>query len=201
MKDLNDEYYIMFEDTGLDAVSIDGYIQPAFSPQDPAPDQHTIEMYISLGDDEENIQFYDIHFESLVKAVCKETVANVLKSLNLYRVQILQGTHGEVVEEYGQVFYKLWCYNRISCLDFGRSKYGSKDDDYTRVYDLEKIVLDSGKLSSVPEDRRLAFRLSERPTHLILHKKIVDDLLTHNFSGANYIPIREYGGIDDIFKK
>jgi hypothetical protein len=197
MKDLNDEYYVMFEDTGKDLVSIDGYIEPDFSLDDPAPSPHTVKIYITLGE-KKNPKFEDLHFSSLVKIVMKKQVVDVLQRFDLYKVQLLKGTHGEVLEKFNQMYYKLWCYNRIRCLDLENSEYGRKNSNGTRVYDLETIVLDSERLVQIPLEQRLMFYLAERSQCLIVHQSVVDELSKHDFIGASYIPVKSWG-LDSVF--
>ena len=171
MKDLNDEYYVMFEDTSKNLVSIDGDIEPDFALDDPAPEPRTVEIYISLGK-KINPKFEDIHFESLVDIVMKKQVVDALQRFDLYKVQLLKGTHGEVIEKFNQMYYKLWCYNHILCLDLEESKYGSKDSDNSWVYDLEMIVLDSERLEKTPFEQRLMFHIGERSDCLIVHQSL-----------------------------
>jgi len=197
MKDLNNEYYVMFEDTSKNLVSIDGYIEPDFALDDPAPEPHSIDIYISLGG-KKNPTFEDIHFESLTDIVMQKQVVDVLKKFELYKVQLLKGTHGEVIEKFNQMYYKLWCYNHILCLDLEKSKYGSKDSDNSWVYDLETIVLDSERLRQTPLEQRLMFHIGERSDCLIIHQSIVDELSKHNFVGASYIPVKSWG-LDSVF--
>ncbi len=197
MKDLNDEYYVMFEDTSRNLVSIDGYIEPEFALDDPAPIQHALEIYITLGS-KKKPKFEDIHFQSLVNVVVKKSVAEVLSDIHLYKVQLLKGTHGEVIENFNQMYYKLWCYNHILCLDMENSKYGSKDADNSWVYDLKTIVLNSERLAMIPLEQRLMFHIAERPDYLIVHQSIVDALESHSFVGASYIPVNKWG-LDSVF--
>ena len=196
MKDLNDEYYVVFKDTNKNLVSIDGYIEPDFALDDPAPEPHTVEIY-NVGR-EKNPKFVDMHFQSLTDIVMQKKVVEILEKFNLYKVQLLKGTHGEVIEQFNQMYYKLWCYNHILCLDLEKSKYGSKEADNTWVYDLETIVLDSERLGQVPLEQRLMFYLAERPQCLIVHQSVVDELSKHDFIGASYIPVKSWG-LDSVF--
>jgi hypothetical protein len=197
MKDLNDEYYVVFKDTSKNLVSIDGYIEPDFPLKRPAPEPHTVEIYITSGG-KKNPKFVDMHFQSLTDIVMQKKVVEILEKFNLYKVQLLKGTHGEVIEQFNQMYYKLWCYNHILCLDLEKSKYGSKEADNTWVYDLETIVLDSERLGQVPLEQRLMFYLAERPQCLIVHQSVVDELSKHDFIGASYIPVKSWG-LDSVF--
>lgn len=197
MKDLNNEYYVMFKDTSKDLISIDGDIEPDFAIDDPAPEPHTVEIYMTLGS-RKNPKFEDIHFEALTNVVIKKSVVDVLNKFPLYKVQLLKGTHGEVIKEFNEMYYKLWCYNHILCLDLDKSKYGSKESDNSWVYDLKSIVLDSERLAKTPLEERLMFHIAERPDCLVVHQCIVDELAKHDFVGASYIPIRKWG-LDQIF--
>ena len=195
--DLNEHYYVLFEDTSLKMVGIDGDIEPDFPPYMPAPIHHTVEVYITMGK-KKNPRFYDIHFAAGCLPIVTEPVYKELEKLNLYKVQLLKGTHGEIIEEFDLMMYKIWCYNRIQCLDMEKSKYGSKESDNSRVYDLERIFLDNERLAQVPEEERQIFYIAERPTCLIVHQNVVDALEPHKFQGASFTPVNKWS-LDSIF--
>ena len=199
MTDLNNEYYVLFEDNSLNLVSIDGHIKPYVHPEDPVPEDYTMKVYVALGS-KRNPKFVDIHFRSCIRPIMIKAVVDVMVPLDLYKVQFIKGTYGEVLENFGKEYYRLWCYNHILSLDLEKSVYGSQEDNGTWVEDLETIVLDNEKLGRVPEEQRLMFHIKERPEFLIVHQTIVDALTPHNFVGAKFVPVKKWG-IDSIFDK
>jgi hypothetical protein len=62
--------------------------------------------------------------------------------------------------------------------------------------DIEKIVLDKGKLAEVPLEDRLVFVSKENPAFIFYHKSVVDIIMSANPEGIVFTPVEEwYDGI------
>jgi hypothetical protein len=60
------------------------------------------------------------------------------------------------------------------------------------VSDVEKFTLDSEKLSQIPLEKRLVFRMKEYGVYNIFHQSVVDHLNKFDLKGMRFIPVTSW---------
>lgn len=84
-------------------------------------------------------------------------------------------------------------YASMDVLDWDQSEFelidgeGVAEDDYV----FDRIVLDSKKLSEIPEKERMLVHVAKLGD-VIIHQKIVDFVLQHNIGGVNFFKVADF---------
>lgn len=84
-------------------------------------------------------------------------------------------------------------YASMDVLDWDQSEFelidgeGIAEDDYV----FDRIVLDSKKLSEIPEKERMLVHVAKLGD-VIIHQKIVDFALQHNIGGVNFFKVADF---------
>ena len=114
-----------------------------------------------------------------------------LKELDLYGIQSLKGTEGDVIEDMKLEYYLLHIYNFIISMDMKKSTYRF-NERIQAVAGVEKFTLDSEKLSQIPLEKRLVFRMKEYGVYNIFHQSVVDHLNKFDLKGMRFIPVTSW---------
>ncbi|MGR5096719.1 hypothetical protein ACPV5O_25925 [Vibrio maritimus] len=80
--------------------------------------------------------------------------------------------------------------NEVDAIDHDKSRY--KRYKRGRISGMKNIILDKRKLSQIPLERRLIFRDSCWGFYLFFHKTIVDEILSFNPTGVEFVPVEEF---------
>lgn len=100
------------------------------------------------------------------------------------------------VDNAGQYHEDYWFTNfheSVDVMDWDASVYdvidgeSPEDDEYL----FDKILLDSRKLSAIPEKQRLLLHV-ENLGYVIFHQRIVDFVTGHGISGVNFFRVSEF---------
>ena len=118
-------------------------------------------------------------------------IYDILEPLKLNNVQFVPASievkKGKDIEGY----WLMHNYNHLECMDLEKSdcKISSKSGD---IISIQKIVLSQEKLSQIPLEQRLFFRMKEDyPTHLI-HKSLVDKIMEIEPKGLVFVPVNTW---------
>ncbi|MDR2928662.1 MAG: hypothetical protein LBV41_10785 [Cytophagaceae bacterium] len=135
-------------------------------------------------------EMVDFHSVTSVLAFADSLYA-ILEPLKLHNVQFIPASvevkKGTAVDGY----WLMHNYNRVECMDLEKSDCDISEID-GEVSWIRKIVLSPEKLSKVPLEQRLFFRMKEDyPTHLV-HKSIVDKITTINPKGIKFTPVEAW---------
>ncbi|WP_419812390.1 hypothetical protein [Bacterioplanoides sp.] len=188
MEDLNNEYYMLYPDNNPNYPMIIASLRP-----------NSIESYVTgkynlaiLRDDPmpKKPQYVDYHSSGSTPVISKKFV-DALSELNIYRVQTLKGTTGDVIEELKLDYYMLHVFNFINAIDIEKSVVDLSSNS-KRVVDVESYSLDSEKLSKIPIEKRLVFILDEYPVFYLFHQTVVDHLEQYDLKGHRFIPVSKW---------
>lgn len=130
-----------------------------------------------------------VDYHSLPDPVVSTKLHDVLAPLRLHQVQFVPA----VVDIRGSSmpYWHVNNYNRISCVDEKRSKL-EFDDAHEHVSEIEKLVLDEKVLAETPLERRLYFTLKEDISIYVMHRSIMDVVLSANPVGIRFWPVEEW---------
>jgi hypothetical protein len=135
-------------------------------------------------------ELVDFHSGASV-IVFGKRIFDILEPLNLYNVQFIPAAvevkKGTKVEEY----WLMHNSNHWECMDLKKSD--CEISSHTgNVSWIRKIVLSPEKLSKVPLEKRLFFRMKEDyPTHLV-HKSIVDKIMDISPKGLKFTQVEQW---------
>ena len=115
-------------------------------------------------------------------------IYDILEPLKLNNVQFVPASievkKGKDIEGY----WLMHNYNHLECMDLEKSDCDISKVDGSVCW-IRKIVLSQEKLSQVPLEQRLFFRMKEDyPTHLI-HKSLVDKIMEIEPKGLVFVPV------------
>ena len=115
-------------------------------------------------------------------------IYDILEPLKLHNVQFIPASvevkKGKDIEG----FWLIHNYNRLECMDLEKSDIDISPSS-GKVRWIRKIVLSQEKLSQIPLEQRLFFRMKEDyPTHLI-HKSLVDKIMEIEPKGLVFVPV------------
>ena len=105
---------------------------------------------------------------------------------------IIRGKNDEKFDNY----FIANSYQKMAFFSEEETKYGYISELTGEWQDIEKIVLDKTKLSSVPLEDRLVFVSQEYVSFILYHKSIVDIIMSANPEGVAFTPVEKwYDGI------
>lgn len=189
MNDLNNEYYVLYPDNNQNYPMIGASLTPKSitSPVNESSYELLIYNHAPLLN---NPEYVDYH-TSGGKPVVSSSFSAALRELNLYGMQCLKGTKGDVIEELNLEYYFLHIFNHIICMDMRKSII-DYDEDIEAVCSVDKFTLDSEKLSKIPLEKRLVFAMDEYSVYNIFHQSVVDHLSKFNLKGMRFIPVTSW---------
>lgn len=188
MNDLNNEYYVLYPDNNSNYPSIIAQLLPN-SRARPVIGDYTLNI---LSDDPmpNNPEYVDYHTWGGVPVISPKFV-EALKELDIYGIQNVRGTDGDVIKELKLDYYLLHIYNFIICMDMKKSVYDFNERRQS-VTSVEKFTLDSEKLSQIPLEKRLVFRMKEYGVYNMFHQSVVDHLNKFDLKGMRFIPVTSW---------
>jgi hypothetical protein len=186
MKDLNDEYFVLEPENSDDYPLISASLKPKSIGKKVNGDY---ELKIYLRDPiPSNPIYVDFHTSGSMPVVSKK-FRDLMGELEIEGVQVLKGSHGDVVNDLKMDYYLLHIYSRLECLDKENSDIDESD---VRVSDVRSFTLDSEKLKRIPEEQRLVFKVREYGVIQLFHQSIVDILVSSGLKGFRFIPVKEW---------
>ena len=188
MKDLNKEYYVLYPDNNSNYPSIIAQLVPK-SRARPVIGDYTLKI---LSDDPvpTNPEYVDYHTWGGVPVISPQFVS-ALKELDIHGIQSIKGTDGDVIKELNLNYYLLHIHNFIISMDMKKSKYRF-NERIQSVSGVEKFTLDSEKLSKIPLEKRLVFRMKEYGVYNMFHQSVVDHLNKFDLKGMRFIPVTSW---------
>jgi len=188
MKDLNKEYYVLYPENNSNYPSIIADLLPN-SRARPVIGEYTLKI---LSDDPipNNPEYVDYHTWGGVPVISPKFVG-ALKELDIYGLQSVKGTGGDVIKELNLNYYLLHIYNFIISMDMKKSVYDFNERRQS-VTGVEKFTLDSEKLSQIPLEKRLVFRMKEYGVYNMFHQSVVEHLNKFDLKGMRFIPVTSW---------
>ena len=129
-----------------------------------------------------------VDFHEMPSSVFSGKIAKVLKSMNIYGLQLIPATvRGKGNDRYDD-YWVAYVYNRIPCLDLEHSEYDvDKDDGW--IHNVLKYFMDNTHLAKIPLEKRLVFLMEESMSKRIYHKSVVDAIMSLKPVGITFSPI------------
>jgi hypothetical protein len=81
-------------------------------------------------------------------------------------------------------------WNRIGCLDRGRSELELYDDG--DIFSVDELILDELKLGSIDYQKRKFFYLKEKTSILLVHETIVEQIISSSLTGLSFFKATEW---------
>jgi hypothetical protein len=186
MIDLNDEYYVLEPDNNNSYPMIEADLEPHSQGRIVSGD-YELDLYLS-DPIPRKPEYVDFHTADSTPVVSKN-MKDLLEPLEVYGIQFLKGTRGDVIEELNLDYYLLHIYSRIVCIDREKSDI---DVSEVRVSDVRSLVIDSEALLKIPEEQRLIFKVREYGVIQLFHKSIVDVIESAGLKGLRFIPVKKW---------
>jgi hypothetical protein len=189
MKDLNKEYYVLYPDNNQNYPMIRSSLSPKARGRLVDEDNYQLKIYNHTIMPSKP-EYVDYHTSGGSPVISFKFVT-ALKELNLYGAQSVKGNKGDVIEEMKLEYYLLHIYNFIISMDLKKSIYDF-NERIQSVSDVEKFTLDSEKLSQIPLEKRLVFRMKEYGVYNMFHQSVVDHLNKFDLKGMRFIPVTSW---------
>lgn len=127
-------------------------------------------------------EIVDYHY--MPPEVFSERIAKILSEFNIYNTQLFEALIRHDGKEYPNYFI-FHVFNEISCMHRERSNY----EERRRRFIIETLSLDEEVLEKIPLEKRLVFRLSEKPSKKLFHKSIVEKVLLLEPKGLRFFRV------------
>ncbi len=186
LQDLNDEYYVLESENNNNYPMIEADLEP-HSQGKKLIGEYSLDMYLS-DPMPRNPEYVDFHTSGSIPVV-SNNMKKLLEPLDIYGIQFVKGTEGNVIEELKLDYYLLHIYSRIVCIDRDKSDI---DENEIRVRNVKTLVIDSVELLKIPEENRLIFKVREYGVIQLFHKSIVDVIESAGLKGLRFIPVKKW---------
>jgi hypothetical protein len=199
MKNINEEYFIPMRTQLLDAPILEWGDEEDDSPffdGTPVPENMISPIALELGEPEPHKpRMVDYH--PLPEFVASEKIKNVLEEINPFGIQLIPAEITVVDQIYAN-YWLVYVTNRIEgYLDREESEF--VENWAGKIIDMTKILLDSEKITEIPLEKRLIFKLNEFNLHEIIHESIVEKIMDTSPEGVKFWPLTEWD--DDAYFK
>jgi hypothetical protein len=144
-----------------------------------------------------NIEWVDYH--SCPESVVSSVIADVLRPLNIFGIQLVPAKVRHPNDPFCgiKVYWFIHVWNRIACLDKDKSEVITNKKG-TRVFSIERFVLNETELEKVELKHRLVFELAEHSTVLLVHQSVKDVIESVNPKGCRFFKATEWNS-DIVF--
>lgn len=138
-----------------------------------------------------NFQLVDYH--EAPEPVISERLESVLNPLNVHGVQFVPAIVSDLRNPLHEPlnYYLMHVWYRIACLDKSHSQIRSNKAG-TRIFSIDKLVLDENALKQIELPKRLMFFLAEKTSILLVHKEIKDALLSVEPEGCRFFKVSDW---------
>jgi hypothetical protein len=188
MIDLNDEYYVLEPENNNSYPMIGASIRPRSLGKE-VIGEYSLNLYLD-GPTPKKPEYVDFHTSGSTPVV-SIMMKDLLEPLEIYGIQFLKGTQGNLIEELKLDYYLLHIYSRIICVNREKSDI-DEDEDGGYVSDVKTLVIDSELLLKIPEKKRLIFKVREYGVIQLFHKSIVDVIESAGLKGLRFIPVKKW---------
>ena len=131
-----------------------------------------------------------VDFHNMPEPVISAKIVNVLRTLELPMVQLLEaqieGADGE------ELYHVLHVMNLISCLDRERSSVATSRTG--AIIEIERLVLDEQILEQIPEQNRKLFILEEDTSVYLVEKGVAELIMDAQPVGLKLYHTSEWHG-------
>jgi hypothetical protein len=126
--------------------------------------------------------------------IVNEAVYKELKKLELQNMQLYPAVLVEDEDSWGESYWYLNIWEDLDCWDREKSVYGPIEDDWEEGDTIiDQYSLCSKVLDSIPEEKRLIFRMGgEANNYIFMHEKLVDLFKQNNYSGIRFFKVSEF---------
>jgi len=145
-------------------------------------------------------KFEWVDYHQLPDPVVSPSLANVFSKLHIYGIQLIPALVAHYATPFSEpqnyVFIHVW--NRIACLDRDNSELECNRDG-TRIFGIQKLVLNENVLHSTPLSNRLIFELEEKSSVLLVHASLKDAIEAVSPKGCRFFKVSDWNS-DSSFK-
>lgn len=187
MTDLNDEYFVLEPENNNNYPLISASLRPKSQGERVVGD-YSLKIY-QRDPMPKNPEYVDFHTSGSTPVVSRK-LKELLEPIDIYGIQFLKGTKGDVIEALELDYYLLHIYCSIGCIEIDSSNVDLDEDG--DVVDVKSFTIDSNTLMKVPEDQRMVFELDEYGTLQLFHKSIVEIIESAGLKGLRFIPVKEW---------
>jgi len=189
MNDLNKEYYVLYPDTNQNYPMLRSSLTPKSRARQVDENNYQLMIYKHTIMPKKP-KYVDYHTSGGLPIISPK-FNKALQELEIYGTQSLKGTKGDVIEDLKLEYYLLHIHNFIISMDMKKSII-DYDEEIQSVCSVEKFTLDSEKLSKIPLEKRLVFRMKEYGVYNMFHQSVVDHLNKFDLKGMRFIPVTSW---------
>ena len=128
-------------------------------------------------------------YHSSPDGIVSKKIYDILSPLEIDGLQLLPvsiaGKDGEQYDNY----WALHMYREIECVDMELSDCERSSFSFDRI---TKLILDKKILSEIPSEKRLIFRLKESNSIKMVHKSVMDNIMSVNPTGIRFTNIEDW---------
>lgn len=135
-------------------------------------------------------QMTDYHYHSTL--LLSKHVTDILKNMNLYMVDYLDASLTDRKNNTNYDYHVVHVRNHIECFDKEHSAWKPPAYDPNEVMSIKIMTLNWDKLSLIPQEKRLLFRLKEATYYTLFHESVVDAILATKPTNMRFISVESW---------
>ena len=134
-----------------------------------------------------------VDYHQLPDPVVSPKLANVLALLNIHGIQLVPAVVRNPSDPYSELheYFFIHVWNRIACLDKDNSDLECNRDG-TRIFGIQKLVLDEKVLNGISLPKRLIFELEEKPSVLLIHASVKSAIESISPKGVRFFKATDW---------
>jgi hypothetical protein len=111
---------------------------------------------------------------------------------NMYGVQFVPADITDNKKKTITGNYVLHIWNKLEAIDKDNYEGDEPDEDFGKIFSLQRFSLDSDLLNSIPLKERLVFALSENDTITVVHESIYQAIQAAGLTGMRFWKVSEW---------
>jgi len=151
------------------------------------PIHESVTFPLKLRAMEESYKLFDYH--EMTKPVVHSRIKEILESHNLCKLNLVKTKIRLPNNDMNEEYFLIHTYNFIACVDKESSVYDALPSGRLCI---EELALDEKKLSKIPEEERLIFRLDESTSIYLFHESIVNKIKNINPTGIKFYRVDDW---------
>lgn len=138
-------------------------------------------------------KFELVDYHQLPDPVVSPKLAKALAPLNIHGIQLVPAVVRNPSDPYSELheYFFIHVWNRIACLDKDNSELECNRDG-TRIFGIQKLVLDENVLNNISLPKRLIFELEEKPSVLLIHASVKSAIESVSPKGVRFFKATDW---------
>ena len=124
--------------------------------------------------------------------VGSEKLKKLFEQIKLYGVQFVPAEIISNKKEKITGHFAIHIWNNLSAIDKNNYEGDELDEDFGKIFSLQRFSLDADLLETIPLEKRLMFGFSECDTITVVHESLYNAMQAENLTGMRFWKVSEW---------